>query len=160
MKLFIINNRQIDKGGIGSKLRNISLGLVTIFLIIVTGCSIGIENEEQLIEVRKRVGNENEFEDFRKITDNKKVQEVKKILNETDWENAKVSMSRPPDYQFVFQFKNPNIMAKAVLHRVWISPNKDKLEIVQGDNQYAQLTKEQSAIMFEIITGDKLAELK
>lgn len=69
-------------------------------------------------------------------------------------------MSRPPDYQFVFQFKNPNIEVKAVLFRVWISPNKEKLEIVQGDNQYAQLTKEQSAIMFEIITGDKIAKLK
>ncbi|MCM3412644.1 hypothetical protein [Metabacillus litoralis] len=141
-------------------LQKIFLSLITILLIIVTGCSNVIEKEEQLIEVQKHVGNLNEFEDFRKITDNKKVQNVKEILNETDWENAKVSMSRPPDYQFVFQFKNPNIEVKAVLFRVWISPNKEKLEIVQGDNQYAQLTKEQSAIMFEIITGDKIAKLK
>ncbi|MBM7583935.1 hypothetical protein JOC86_000472 [Bacillus pakistanensis] len=61
-------------------------------------------------------------------------------------------MSRPPDYQFVFQFKNPEIAAKAVLYQVWIGPNKDKLEIDQGDNQYAQLKKDNSAILFEIIT--------
>jgi hypothetical protein len=166
VKLFIINNRQIDKGGICLKLKKIFLGLITIFLILVTGCSNGIEiangkeNEKELIKVQKRVGNENKLEDLRRITDNKKVQKVKEILDETDWENAKVSMSHPPDYKFVFQFKNPNIKAKAVLHRVWISPNGDKLEIVQGENQYAQLSKEQSAIMFEIITGDKLSELK
>ncbi|WP_230130182.1 hypothetical protein [Bacillus sp. CECT 9360] len=141
-------------------LQRLFFGLITIFLIIVTGCSNGIESEEQLIEVQKRVRDQNNFEDFKKVTDREQVLKVKEILNETDWEDAKVSMSRPPDYQFVFQFKNPEIEAKSVLHKVWISPNKDKLEIVQGDNQYAQLTKENSTILFEIITGDKLAELK
>lgn len=142
------------------KFRRIFLGFITIFLIIVTGCSNGIDNEAQVIEVQKRVGDVNEFEDFRRIIDNDKVQKVKEILRKTDWENAKVNMSRPPDYQFIFQYKDPNIDAKAVLYTVWISPNKDKLEIIRGDDQYRQLSKEQSAIMFEIITGDKLSELK
>lgn len=39
-------------------------------------------------------------------------------------------------------------------------PNKDKLEVVRGNDEYAQLTKENSAILFEIITGDKIGELK
>jgi hypothetical protein len=135
--------------------------LITTFLIIITGCSNGIEKEEQIIEVQKRVGNENKYEDFRKITDPKQVLKVKEILNKTKWENEKVNMSRPPDYQFVFLFKNPDIIQeKVVLHSVWISPNKDKLEIVQGDNQYAQLTEENSANLFEIITGGKLTDLK
>jgi len=158
MKFNIIKNRQIEEVGGTLKLRKILLAL--IFLMIITGCSNGIENEEQLIEVQKRLGNEKKFADFRKIADKKKVQKVKEIINETDWKNAEVSISRPPDYQFVFQFKNPKIAAKAVLHSVWVSPNKDQLEIVRGENQYAQLSKEQSAIMFEIITGDKLSELK
>jgi hypothetical protein len=142
-------------------LRRLFLGLMTIFLIIITGCSNGIEKEEQIIKVQKRAGDENNFEDFKEITKNKQVLKVKGILNKTKWENAKLSMSRPPDYQFVFLFKNPDIIQeKVVLHSVWISPNKDKLEIIQGDNQYAQLTKENSANLFEIITGGKLTDLK
>lgn len=134
--------------------------MAVLTLFIVTSYSTGIENEEQNIEVQKRVGVEVEYEDFREVTDNKKVLKAKKLLDDTDWRNAKVNMSRPPDYQFVFQFKKPKIEAKAVLYQVWISPNKDKLEVVQGDNQYAQLTKENSATLFEIIAGDKLVNLK
>lgn len=110
--------------------------MIVLILFIMTGCSAGIENEEQKIEVQKRV--EGKFEDFREVTDFIQVSKVKEVLDDTVWKNAKVDMSRPPDYQFVFQFKNPEIATKAVLHQVWISPNKDKLEIVQGDNQYAQ----------------------
>lgn len=48
-------------------------------------------------------------------------------------------MSRSADYHFVFQFENPKIEAKAVLYQIWISPNKDKVEVMAGDNRYAQL---------------------
>ncbi|MDF9759493.1 hypothetical protein OKW24_001266 [Peribacillus simplex] len=115
---------------------------IFVVIFIATGCSGGLENEEQKIDVQKRVGDENKYEDFKVVIDNEQVLKLKEILDETNWENAKVEMPCPPDYRFVFQFKNPKIEAKAVLHEVWISPNKDKLEIVQGDNQYAQLTKE------------------
>lgn len=128
--------------------------MIVLIIFILTGCLGGIENEEQNIEVQKRV--EGKFEDFRKITDHIKVIKVNKVLDDTVWENVKVDMSRLPEYQFIFTFKNPDIEAKAVLYQVWFSPNKDKLEIVKGDNQYAQLTKEHSTILFEIITGDKL----
>ena len=61
-------------------------------------------------------------------------------------------------YRFSFQFKNPKIEAKAVLYQMWISPNKDKVEVMMGDNQYAQLTIENAATLFEIITGETLSE--
>jgi len=140
------------------KMRNLSLVFIVICLFVLTGCLNKIGNDEQIIEVQKRVGDNNEYEDFKVVSDNNQVLQVKEILDDTDFENAKVEMSRPPDYQFVFQFKNPEIEAKAVLFQLWISPNKDKVEMVKGENQYAQLTKENSAIMFEIITGDKLTE--
>jgi len=133
-------------------------GLITTFIIIVTGCSNEIVNEEKIIKIQKRVGNENKFEDFRKVTDSKQVIKVKDILHETDWENAKVDMARPPDYRFTFQYKNSEIKAKAVGYELWVSPNKDKIEIVKGTNQYAQLSKENSAKLYEIITGDKLGK--
>lgn len=132
---------------------------LTMILFVITGCSSGIENEGQSIEVQKRIGDENKYEDFKEITDNKKVQKVKSILDKADWENAKVDMVRPADYRFGFQFKNPEIEAKAVLYEIWISPNIDKVEVVKGDNEYVQLNEENSTVLFEILTGERLFDL-
>jgi hypothetical protein len=150
------------------QLRKLFIGLFTVILIILTGCSNGIDDkvqtysEDQYIEVQKRVGKEfeNNFKEFRKITDGKQVYKIKEILKELKWEYAKRDTLQPPDYQFVFQPKDPKIMTDPVLHKIWITPDKDRLVIGRGENQYAQLTKEQSVTMFEIITGDKLSKLK
>lgn len=150
------------------QLRKLFIGLITVFLIILTGCSNGLDNkvqtynDDQYIEVQKRVGKEyeNNFNEFRKITDGKKVHKVKEILNELKWEYAKRDTLQPPDYQFIFQPKDPKIQVKAVSNKIWITPDKDRLVIGRGENQYAQLTKEQSGIIFEIITGDNLSKLK
>ncbi|MCC3359275.1 hypothetical protein [Bacillus sp. REN16] len=119
----------------------------------MTGCLSNPDNEDQYIDIQKRIGNENNYEDFKKITDNDQVQKVKKILNEADWEKAKVEMNRPPDYQFIFQFKNPNIEAKAVLYELW--ENKYSLELKRGSDEYVQLNKEDSEVLLEIIVGEK-----
>jgi len=145
------------KGGVRVKFRFVSLAMFLI--VIIAGCSSGIENEEQYIEVNKRIGDENKYEEFKEITENKQVQQVKDILDEIEWENAKVEMVRPPDYEFRFQYKSPKIDAKAVLYKIWISPAKDKLEVVRGDNEYGQLNEKNSAVLFEIITGEKLSDL-
>ena len=62
-------------------------------------------------------------------------------------------MSRPADYHFVFQFKNPKIEAKAVLYQIWISPNKDKVEIISGGNRYAQLEEKMQLLCFGLLQG-------
>jgi hypothetical protein len=143
------------------RLRNSFIVLIAIFLFIVTGCSNEIENEEQKIVVQQRIGDENQYEDYKEITNNEQIQAVKKILDNFDWENAKVSMVHPPDYRFVFQYKNPEIEAKAVLYELWISPNKDKVELViDALNKYSQLSEENSAVLFEILTGKKLSDLE
>ena len=132
--------------------------LISIFIV---GCSNTLENEEQNIEVQKRIGDEYNYEDFKEITNSEKVKKVKEILNDIHWENAKVDMTRPADYRFGFEYENPNIEAKAVLYELWISPNKDKVELViDAESKYAQLDKNKSAILFEIITGEKLSDLK
>ncbi|MGG3927885.1 hypothetical protein ABET51_18140 [Metabacillus fastidiosus] len=127
-----------------------------LFLMIVTGYSNETMNEEQEIEVQKRVGNDYNYEDFRNITDAKQVRKVNEILNESDWEKVKIEMSRAPDYQFVFQFKNPDIKSKAILHKIWVSSDKDTIQILKQDNQYTQLTNENAATLLEIIIGDNL----
>jgi hypothetical protein len=129
-----------------------------MFLI---GCSNDIEDRERSIEVQKCIGDENNYEDFKEITNNEQVKIVIEILDDIDWKNAQVSMVRPADYSFGFQYKNPKIEAKAVLYELWISPNKDQVELViDAEGKYAQLDKNKSAIIFEIITGEKLSELK
>lgn len=135
------------------KIQKPLLVLLSVFFL-VTGCVNGIESEEQKIEVQKR-NDENKYEDYKEITDKEQVQNVKKILEKANWENAKVDMVCRADYRFIFQYKNPEIEAKAVLYQLWISPNKDKVEVVKADNEYVQLSEEDSAILFEILTEEK-----
>ncbi|PEF48292.1 hypothetical protein COL11_24555 [Bacillus anthracis] len=136
--------------------RNLSVVFIAIVIFIVTGCSNIIGNEEQTINVQKHV--DDTYEDLKVVTDNKQVQQVKKILNDTHFENKKVEMALPADYHFVFQFKNPKIEAKATLYQIWVIPNKDKIEIIAGDSQYVQLEGNNAATLFQIVTGEKLVD--
>ncbi|MFA2808002.1 hypothetical protein [Bacillus mycoides] len=139
------------------RIRNLTLVIVFMCIFIVTGCSNILGNEDQRIEVQKRIGDDN-YEDLKVVTDNNQVLQVKKILNDIHFENKKVEMSRSADYHFVFQFKNPKIEAKAVSYQIWISPNKDKVEVMAGDNRYAQLEGKNAATLFQIVTGEKLVK--
>ncbi len=132
------------------KNKKLVISLIIITLFIMTGCLGIIKYEKQRIEVQKRVGIEDKYEDFKEVTDNGQVRKVKEILHNIDWKNCKVNMSRFADYQFIFQFKNPKIEAKAVLFEVWI--NNDRVEIIEGDTQYTKLTKEDSEFLIEIIS--------
>lgn len=134
------------------------IGVISIFLV---GCSNVIETEDQYIKVQKRIGDGNNYEDFKEITANEQVQKVKDILNDIDWEKSKVNMTRPADFRFIFQYKNPEIEAKAASYELWISRNKDKVELViDAEMKYIQLDTGKSAELIEIITGGKLSELK
>lgn len=128
--------------------------------ILITGCSNLIGNEEQNIKVQKRVVDVNNYEDFKVITNKEKVQKVRELLDNIDWEHTKVDMVRPADYRFIFQFKNPDINGKAVLYELWISPNKDKVELtVNAESKFVQLDKNHSEELYEILIGGKLSDL-
>lgn len=123
----------------------------------MAGCT-KIGNEEQYIDVEKRIGDD-QYEDFNQVTNNKQVKKVRKILDEIDWEISKVEMIHPPDYRFIFQYKDPKIEAKSAFYELWVSPNKDQVEIaIKPGNKYMQLDKNTSAELFEILTGEKLAD--
>lgn len=138
------------------------IALIVIISFFIVGCSKAVESEEQYIEgqnieVQKRIGDENKYEVFKEITNNEQVQKVKEILDDINWENAKVEMVRPPDYQFSF----PNPEAKVVLYKLWISPNKGTVELViSAASKYIQLDKNKSAELIEILTGEKLSDVK
>ncbi len=134
--------------------------LITLIVIIstfITGCSNQIGSEEQNINVEKRIAETNHYEEFKVVTNNEKVQQVREILDKAEWVHAKVDMARIADYRFIFQFKNPEIQTKAVLHELWISPNKDQVELaINVSSEYVQLDKKSSAELYKIITGRKL----
>ena len=135
------------------------MACMAIFLMLIVGCWDSLEDEAQTIEVEKRIGDGGQYEDFNVISDHREVQKVKNILDDITWKNEKVLMIRSADYRFVFQFKNPEIEAKAALYELWISPRKDSVELVEGESKYIQLDKKTSAQLFEILTGEKLSDL-
>lgn len=138
--------------------------LITLIVIIstsITSCSNLKGNEEQNIIVQKRIVDVNNYEDFKVITINEKVQKVREILDNINWEHTKVDMVYPADYRFIFQFKNPEINGKAVLYEFWISPDKDKVELaVSAESKFVQLDKNSSAELYKILIGGKLFDQK
>ena len=123
----------------------------------LVGCSNDIENMEQSIIVEKRIGDENNYGDLREVTDNEQVQKLKEILKDANWINAKAKMASPPDYRFSFRYKNPEIEGQAVVYQLWITPNKENVELI-GVNEYVKLDISMSAELFEIVAGEKLAD--
>ncbi|AVK97363.1 hypothetical protein FCT18_06375 [Lysinibacillus sphaericus] len=134
--------------------RNILVPL--LFVFIIAGCT---SLEKQKIEVQK-MAEDGAYEDFKEITHSKEVKAVKQILHHADWEKRKVDMARLPDYEFIFQFVNSNTNAKAITYAVWIAPNKNTLEVVQGEQQYVHLNEKDSSTLFEALTDSKLADVK
>lgn len=130
--------------------------VLVLFVFIIAGCTTF---ERQKIEVEK-INEEGNYEDFKEITSSKNVKKAKKILRNADWEKSKVNMGRPPDYQFIFQFINPSINAKALSYSVWINPNNNTLEVVQGDQQYVHLDEKDASILFDVLTESNLADVK
>ncbi|MEK3806485.1 hypothetical protein MHB63_07890 [Bacillus sp. FSL H8-0547] len=125
-------------------------------LFFLTGCVDDPDYESQYIEVEKRVADENTYKVHKEITNVKDVDEVRKVLDDAEWITAKASMASPADYRFTFQSKDSRIIAKAVLYELWISPNKDRVELViDAMNKYAQLNEKDSAVLIEIVTGDE-----
>lgn len=126
--------------------------IVVMLFTIVAGCSNAIVNEDQKIELQMLVDEENNYKDFKEITDQDDVRKVKEIVFNIEWKKTGVQMDQPADYRFIFQYMNPNIEAKAATYKIWISPNDDIVEIVMEDDSYAKLNSEDSRILIEILT--------
>lgn len=122
-------------------------------LLVSSGCVN--EMIGQKITVQKRTGEENTFEDFKEVTQRKQVTQAIDIVKNANWENAKVEMESYADYQF--QFKNSS-EDKIASYLLWISPNGENLEIVTDSDKYVKLTKQDSADLYEILTGEELVK--
>ena len=124
-------------------------------LLVTSGCLN--EMIGQKITVQKRTGEENIFEDFKEVTKKKQVKKAIDIVKNANWENEKVEMARYADYQFQFPSKNSKGSEdKIASYLLWISPNGENLEIVTDSDRYVKLTKQDSADLYEILTGEEL----
>lgn len=130
--------------------------LVLVLVLLITAGCVGMERQKILIDKRSDTGI---YEDFKEITKFKKVSAAKDILHNAEWEEIIVDMAREADYQFIFQFVNPDTQAKAIPYSVWIGPDKDTIEVVEGGYQYVHLNKEDSSVLFEAITETKLIDI-
>jgi hypothetical protein len=144
----------------------IGLALVMLFSITIVGCSNGGETkgssfvinlefnlEETIINVQERVGEENEYKVFKEIEKEELLKSVMDILNDTTWEAKKVEMAQPPHYKFSFMNKGSGEEIETFL--VWVTPKKDRLEVIRVSGGYAKLTKKNSDVLFEVLTGEK-----
>jgi hypothetical protein len=142
------------------KANRIFIVFISMFLVLLVGCSNGTKIAGDKIVVEKHVGKTDKYEYYNKIKDSKEVQKVKDILDSVSWENAKVSMVSPPNYKFHFEDTNEKQKSSELIYELWISPNKDKVElVVSNESKYVQLSKEKSAELFKIIAGKKLDDV-
>ena len=109
----------------------------------------------QKITVQKRTGEEDVFEEFREVTKRKQVTKAIDIVKNANWQDSKIEMERFADYQFQFPSKIDS-ENKIASYQLWISPDGEHLEIVTHSDQYAKLSKDDSANSYEILTGEEL----
>lgn len=142
------------------KTNKIFIVFISMFLVLLVGCSNGTKIAGDKIVVEKQVGKTDKYEYYNKIKDSKEVQKVKDILDSISWENAKVDMVSPPHYKFHFEDTSEKQKSSELIYELWISPNKDKVElVVSNESKYVQLSKEKSAELFKIIAGKKLDDV-
>ncbi|MBU8732867.1 hypothetical protein KM915_22915 [Cytobacillus oceanisediminis] len=97
------------------------------------------------------------MKNFKEVTKKKQVEKAKDIVRNANWENEKVEMAHYADYHFQFPSNNSDSSEyKIASYLLWISPNGENLEIVTDSERYVKLTKQDSADLYDILTGEAL----
>ena len=130
---------------------------ISVILVVIAGCSDKIENVGNSIIVEKRIGEEDRYEPFKEITDGEVVEKIK--LNGVRWINGDIKMAIPPNYKFHFEGGSKQSKSDQLIYYLWVSPNKDWVELVlEGEGKLARLSERDSAKFFETLTGGKLTD--
>jgi hypothetical protein len=108
-----------------------------------------IEDSYNKLIVLKRDGSDNELEIHKEISDVKSVSKVQEIVNVEYWKKAKITMTRPPDYQILFE-PTDGREVKAVAYDVWFTDGFAELYI-KATNSYKKVSKENSETLNTII---------
>lgn len=128
--------------------RLISICLLLIF--IISGCS---PKEEETLILETYNMKEDKYESVM-IGDQEKVAAIKEILKEANWENAKIAFAGKPEFLLSLYTgqTDPNAkVAPSSFYNLWISPDKETLEI-STKNKYVHLDSKASATLFALLT--------
>ena len=132
----------------------ILFSVFAVFMELLWGCA----SNSYLMEAQTivaTINNEDVAESVREVTDKTSVKKVDDIIQYANWEKSHVEMSRREDYKFHIQYEDES---NSETHLVWISPKKNRIEIVVPNEKYVRLSAEDSRMVHEIITGAKLGE--
>jgi len=89
---------------------------------------------------------------YKKIEDDETVQTVLDILLNVPWENAKVEMSRQPDYKVVTVNIDREVNYKPVTYDLWLPPKKNILQvIIEGQHKYGKVLEADSKKLLSIL---------
>ncbi|QOR64803.1 hypothetical protein IM538_13150 [Cytobacillus suaedae] len=90
------------------------------------------------------------YKELRVIEDAQELKQLEDILDRLTWVKAKVEMSSPPHFRFI---------SEDVYFAMWVTPKKDHIEmIVEGENLYQVLSKQDSNLLFKLLTDKKLSD--
>ncbi|MCR2806653.1 hypothetical protein [Paenibacillus soyae] len=147
--------------------KKIMIYLVLCSFVLLIGCSkeqpepIAVKKNENPITIKKNENNLNlylskpegqNYTVYKKIEDIDTVKTVMDILLNVQWEKAKVQMSRHPDYKILTVNIDPTISYEQVTYAVWLSPKKDKLEvIIEGQSKFGKVTEEDFKKLLSIL---------
>ncbi|MBK3497156.1 hypothetical protein JFL43_20445 [Viridibacillus sp. YIM B01967] len=128
---------------------------------ITSGCSNQEEpkNVAQKITVQKLYSQGN-YGDINKVFDTIKVANVVKLLGNTKWEKATVEMDRKPDYKFIIEPVYAEASTKQDTYSMWISQNKDTIEVIKGTDKYVHLNKDDANKWYHGLLGVELKATK
>lgn len=132
---------------------------ISVFSLVIAGCSNKIENEGNSIIVEKRIGEDDRYEQFKEIIDVEEVQNIKDILNGVSWKNGDAKMASPPNYKFYFEGESKQPNSDKLIYYLWVTPDKNRVQLVLvGESKLAELSEIDSADLFETLTGGKLTD--
>jgi major membrane immunogen (membrane-anchored lipoprotein) len=152
--------RLIRKGDILLRFKKFLFTAIIAFCLLLTGCSNSdlnnlVKSTDQKMTIQKRVGNSDNYEAFKEITDKKKVQKAIRTVKNADRANVKVEMSRYPDYKFQFPFKDRDSREdKIASYSLWVNSNGKKIEIVTDSGKYVELNEQESKDLYKILTEE------
>lgn len=103
-----------------------------------------IEKKPFTVEERQSEG----YKSLKEVVKSDEIKTVVEIIENAKWEeNIKVDIA-PPEYRFRLDSIN---------YAIWVTPNKDRLVIIpEGQSRYIKLPREESEILYKIITGKEL----
>lgn len=133
------------------------LKIVLSLAISVIGLA-GCQSTKQSIEQRINIETYTDH-DYHSSINTVSAKETIALLNDVEWQSARIGKARPADYKV--QFSNSLTDAKTPVYEIWLSPHKDRLEIiVPTTNRYAQLDRQTSQALFKMLTQRDLASIQ